>query len=417
MTIFSAHPEPSVVYAVLDAMVDIVKLNTADADNLRGTLAALLRVSFREADKRWLARRALRAACLLKQSPPDPSALLALIHQLKVPKHGLPHCLLLEAYRALHLYPPEALSMVAKDLSPLSPIRPLLTSHDANAQYLFLDCLECLDLGLWAGNGSDESGNSALEPWEMERIMACLDSPDSLIRKKTLGILYRVDRSLVSGYFAQRLSSPRQQDADLNARATGLLELAAILGADDGHAYAQYVIQILEALDDADDVPARHEPENSKGKGQAIVKPQHGPVLEHAVEAVLLKIRDGDSPYQRSSVGALLATLGARDGADPSPTLMVILAALACEYAAAGVQDPREALSGFSIKLDSYRPAVQDACLLAMMRLVLECGDAGPTEDAITAVRTLTVGSGKHIRRRCTQFLDLTSKPEELRKV
>jgi hypothetical protein len=78
-------------------------------------------------------------------------------------------------------------------------------------------------------------------------------------------------------------------------RAARLLELAAVLGGNDGHAYAQYVIQILDVLDDADNTPVGNEVRKGQTKGKATSKVEQAPVLEYAVEVVLLRVRNGKS--------------------------------------------------------------------------------------------------------------------------
>lgn len=61
-------------------------------------------------------------------------------------------------------------------------IRHLLVSEDVNDTYLFLSCLDNLDAKLWAGTTPEIP--SALEEWEVERVMQLLDSPDPSLRKK-----------------------------------------------------------------------------------------------------------------------------------------------------------------------------------------------------------------------------------------
>ena len=66
-------------------------------------------------------------------------------------------------------------------------IRHLLLSQHVNDIYLFLSCLECIDPSLWAGTKSDIP--AVLEGWEVERVIALLDSQDVSIRKK-VGFIY-----------------------------------------------------------------------------------------------------------------------------------------------------------------------------------------------------------------------------------
>jgi hypothetical protein len=46
-----------------------------------------------------------------------------------------------------------------------------------------------------------------------------------------------------------------------------------------------------------------------------------------------------------------------------------------------------------------HTAAVQDACLLAMTRLALDCSDAITGDDIVNSAQTLMIGAGKHIRR------------------
>lgn len=61
-------------------------------------------------------------------------------------------------------------------------IRQLLISEDVNDVYLFVACLDSLNPKLWAG--TTPGTPSALEAWEVERIMQLLDSQDSTLRRK-----------------------------------------------------------------------------------------------------------------------------------------------------------------------------------------------------------------------------------------
>lgn len=61
-------------------------------------------------------------------------------------------------------------------------IRHFLVSDDGNDVYLFISCLDCLKTSIWAGTTPEIP--SALEAWEVERVMQLLDSPDATIRKR-----------------------------------------------------------------------------------------------------------------------------------------------------------------------------------------------------------------------------------------
>lgn len=63
----------------------------------------------------------------------------------------------------------------------LQNVRQLLLSEDPNDVYLYISCLDNLDAALWAGTTPEIP--SALEAWEVERVMRLLDSPDSSLRR------------------------------------------------------------------------------------------------------------------------------------------------------------------------------------------------------------------------------------------
>jgi hypothetical protein len=130
--------------------------------------------------------------------------------------------------------------------------------------------------------------------------MALLDSRDDLIRQKvrgccaatvpvlisdggqTLDILYAVDPNIVASYRTRLLQSPPPQPSldTWNAYAGRLLEVAAVSGRVDGAAYASAVVETVSVLEGAEagDVP---------------------PVLERVVEAVLMRVRNGECDCER----------------------------------------------------------------------------------------------------------------------
>ena len=63
-------------------------------------------------------------------------------------------------------------------------LRPLIASSSPapNDLYVFLSCLGALDPALWAGTRPDVP--AVLEGWEVERIVALLESEDHTIRMK-----------------------------------------------------------------------------------------------------------------------------------------------------------------------------------------------------------------------------------------
>lgn len=74
----------------------------------------------------------------------------------------------------------------------IDALRPLVASSAPapNDQYVFLSCLGALDPALWAGTRVDVP--AVLEGWEVERIVALLESEDHTVRLKVIQFLGRV---------------------------------------------------------------------------------------------------------------------------------------------------------------------------------------------------------------------------------
>lgn len=64
-------------------------------------------------------------------------------------------------------------------------------SETVNENYLFISCLECLDVVSWAGISPDQP--SGLEVEDFEKIMQLLDAPDQAIARKVCNAL-QIDR-------------------------------------------------------------------------------------------------------------------------------------------------------------------------------------------------------------------------------
>lgn len=73
-------------------------------------------------------------------------------------------------------------AQVSTGIKLLENVRQLLLSEDPNDIYLFISCLDNLNAALWAGTTLEIP--SALEAWEVERVMRFLDSPDPSLRRK-----------------------------------------------------------------------------------------------------------------------------------------------------------------------------------------------------------------------------------------
>jgi AP-4 complex subunit epsilon-1 len=168
-----------------------------------------------------------------------------------------------------------------------------------------------------------------------------------------------VDPSIVELYFSQRLEGLDRSAESYEDEVLALLEVIKILAGEDAELYARSVRDVLSPL-------ARAEP-NAQRSSQ---------VLERAVENVLSSLRDGEFVYSRwgsprltlragwplgettfgENVATTLLTPLAEVEADTSfsPTLMVVLTALACEYAGHVPVSPLQLLCGLGRRLRSF---------------------------------------------------------------
>ncbi len=244
--------------------------------------------------------------------------------------------------------------------SSISCIRHLL-SNDSSEQHLFLSCLSCVPPAIWAGTTQDIP--TVLEAWEVERVMRLLSAPDPTLRLKvrrfhffsskrlfsdrlfqTLRILTDVDPSIVQLYFSQRLEGLDRSAESYEDEVLSLLEVIEILAGEDAELYARSVRDVLSPPRPAG-APEPAEPDAQRDSQ----------VLERAVENVLSSLRDGETTFGENVATTLLTPL-AEVEADISfsPTLMVVLTALACEYAGRVPVSPLELLRGLGRRLMSY---------------------------------------------------------------
>ncbi|KAI9457813.1 ARM repeat-containing protein [Lactarius psammicola] len=279
--------------------------------------------------------------------------------------------------------------------SPVTHIRRLL-SNNWDEQRLFLSCLACVPPAIWAGTTQDVP--PVLEGWEVERVMQLLSSPDPTIRLTTLRLLTNVDSSIVQLYFSQRLQGLETSAESYEDEVLALLEVIKILAGEDAELYARSVKDVLS--------PA--------GAGGVNGAQQSSQVLERAVEIVLSSLREGDATFGANVATTLLTPLAeVEEEISFSPTLMVVLTALACEYAGRISVSPLHLLRGLSRRLISYPISIQEVSILSMMRLAAECHKVPP--EVVSEVQHLRSISGRHISRRCSQFEEMMNKQDELR--
>ncbi|KAF4598384.1 hypothetical protein EYR38_006786 [Pleurotus pulmonarius] len=269
--------------------------------------------------------------------------------------------------------------------SPVRSVRELLTSSDVNDQYTFLSCLECLSPALWAGTTPEIP--AVLEAWEVERVMQLLYSLDPLIRRKTLSILNQVDQNIVVNYYQQILQTVPDSSHGSAGAVTRLLEIVEVQTVSDGEAYAREVKELFRILEGPPLSPTQH-------------------VSEEAVQIILTHIMSGDDSYRMNCATALLTAI-AEPEVHAGPTLIVLVSALAVEYAGSVSVSPVDIMRGLGSLLKNCSAAVQDACLLAMLRLSALCEDV--PKDVVEQVSNAKNQGGRYVKRRCDQFLALST--------
>ncbi|KAF8842990.1 ARM repeat-containing protein [Paxillus ammoniavirescens] len=359
------------------------------SEPLSRLLNSQLRPQFYESGKPSTAfdiLRALRRGNMKLDSQNIPVVLDIIKHVPELPVRAT----LREAFTLLSTIPPEVLREFQANLSssPIASIRHLLTSRDPNDQYLFVSCLSCLDPSAWAG--TVQGTTPVLDQWEVQEVMRLLDSRDGLIRKTTLKVLHSVDPTIVEAYQSQSLQSFSHAPNPIgnSDHVLRLLEVVEVQYADDVDQYAGHLKGLFAVVE---------------GKGQG--RSEDLPVLETSVERVLNGIRERETSFQISCVTALAVSLTEPE-VHIGPTLMVVISALVCDYCGKISTPPLEILRGLARRLAFYAPSVQDACLLSMLRLSAECDEV--PEDIINAVHELSQLAGRHLRRRCDQFLALS---------
>ncbi|KAJ7755738.1 armadillo-type protein [Mycena maculata] len=387
-------PHPAVTGAALTVSVELVKVHEPSKKDVQKAVNDLLQRSwsnFREQSIRCVLLRvlsALRGVGLLE------SNLGLVLEIIRSTSETSDHPVMCAAFLLLSDANVQELlgAQPSQDLSPAANIRGLITSRSANDQYIFLSCLSCLNPEVWAGTNAEIP--AVLDEWEVGRVMEFLDSSDTVIRRKTLGILNRIDGNIVQSYYAQSL---RTLPDDLNLSGiseytTRLLEVVEVETEGDGELYARQLGDLFAQME-------------ARSPRYAQI------VVETAVEMVLLHLRNAASSFQIGCATTLVTYL-----ASPEiffgQTMMVIVPALATEYSGKLSVPPPDVLRGLSSRLPLCSLAVQDACLLAMLRISAECEQV-PSE-IFVCVNDLSNRSGRHIRQRCEEFTSLAAQKDVL---
>ncbi|KZT23916.1 ARM repeat-containing protein [Neolentinus lepideus HHB14362 ss-1] len=387
-------PQPIVISTALTAAAQLREAGHPTSDRLASVVNSLLLPSWDpnlDKTEYWFLLRVLGALQIFGPSEENLRLVMKII-EWAATVNPIPHALLYQCFRILSSKRAEIMTIIraSSQSSPVLPIRSLISSTDPNEQYLVLACLECLDAAVWAGTAPEIAG--VLDKWEVERVMGFLESRDGAMRRKTLSILVNVDSNIVEAYFAQLLqntpdTSFREEVNDATLRA---LETLDALSRSDGEAYAIRLQNILAAFE---------------GGSESVV-------LEKVVEKVLSRMHVAEDEFRGACLTSLLDPLS-----DPAAmigaTSIVILTALIVEYLSIITVPPTQLLQGIARRLFEYPFSVKDACLVTMIRLSAECGEV--PDVVIDTVRGVFDQSGRYIRRRCEQFIKLSSQSETIR--
>ncbi|KAJ7668431.1 armadillo-type protein [Mycena polygramma] len=380
---------PSVVGAALTVSMELFKVHESARNDVKEAVNALLQSSwsnYHEQSARWTV---LEILTILRHVGILHSNLSLVLQIIQSTSKSSDHPVMYAAFLLLANVDTRDLSnaRTSDSSSPVANIRQLLTSRSVNDQYIFLSCLACLHPESWAGTNTEFP--AVLEGWEVGRVMEFLDSSDKVIRQKTLRILNSIDPNIVNSYYSQSLQT---LPIDLNLKAiseytTRLLEVLELQTEGDGELYARQLSDLFTQME-------------SRSPRYAQL------VVESAVEMVLVHLRNAPMAFQIGCVTTLVISL-----ADPEiflgQTMMVIGPALATEYAGKLSVPPPDVLRGLSSRLGLCTLPVQDACLLAMLRISAECEQV-PSE-VVIAIQDLSNRSGRHIRQRCEEFTTLSA--------
>ncbi|KAJ3810385.1 armadillo-type protein [Lentinula aff. lateritia] len=278
-------------------------------------------------------------------------------------------------------------------VAPVAYVRSMLTSRESNQQYLFLTCLECLDPQLWAGTTPEIP--AVLEQREVEHIMKFLDHHDSVLRKKTIVILNRVDPNIISSYYGATLQNILNRLGDEKVKlALPLFEVLEVQAGMDGERYARDVLTLLRQIE---------APSSTDGH-----------IFEHVIDIILSFVRQSSGEFMRSTSNCLLTSL-LDTKVQLGSTTMVIMAALACENSGQLSVSWIRILEALSFRIAFCPIPVQDACLLSMLRIAADCSEV--SSQVLAAVSKLKEVSGRHIKRRCEQFIQTSSDKKLLHQI
>ncbi|KAH8814730.1 armadillo-type protein [Flagelloscypha sp. PMI_526] len=381
--------DQGVVNAALFSAAVLVKIDTSTRPRLQPSIESLLLSAWadRYPEALHTALHAMTCASLTPQVVPLLSPILRWAMESRF------YDLIRQVFLSLQTLDRQIIwdNVVAGVLTPVQDIRLLLRSNKWNHRYLFLTCLESLDPAFWAG--TTEEIPAVLEEEEVGAAMRLLDSKDHSIRIKTLLVLDKIDNDMLAAYYGQALQSI-PNSMSLNAQNEFMIRLLEILDIqfrEDGAGFAEQLAGAFRAVEAA---------------GAELL------ILEETVEMVLVRIREGKGSFRIAAV-TYLAAQTTNQETKIGPTLFVIVSALLCEYFEQVAIAPAELLQGMSRDLTSYPAPVQDACILAMLRILASC-EVAP-ESVVNGVSELGSSSRRYIRKRCEQFVELSKDLSKLK--
>lgn len=297
--------------------------------------------------------------------------------------------MILQIFRLLSQAKQDQLASMEKsrNMSSVRCIRDFLILNNPNDLYFFVSCLECIDVTIWAGTTSESP--AVLEERHFGRIMQLLDSLDLTIFRKVLIIVNRVDPTILD----LKTKQLKTQGLDLT-RTTRILEIVSARFAHDGATYAFEVLKLFEQIEEATKSPQ---------------------VVNSIVETVLTTIQSSSNKQFGTAATSHFISVLVNQDHGVGPNALVIISALATEFAGSLPVEPPELLSGFAIKLRDCIPAIQETCLIAMLRVSADC-DQVPS-DVIDIVKTITSTARRAVRARGNDFLEYLHKKDVLTKI
>ncbi|KAF9528535.1 armadillo-type protein [Crepidotus variabilis] len=335
--------------------------------------------------------QALKALRIMGVSDSNIPILLDILkdHAQPKAKKALSKAIVLDVFKILSQLDLSALAASEKSskLSIVQAIRHWLSTQNANENYLFISCLECVDVGIWAGIQVEHP--AVLDADEFERIMLLLNSSDRGIFKKTARIVNKVDPAILDMQISLTLDAAVGEKVNEIAISRAL-DMLSIRHSNDGEKYASSVVELAQ-------------------KAEVMSAKPH--VLRSVVKEVLTVIRASPKAFG-SGAAAQLGQTVANPTVVLGSTALVIATALTTEYSNTAAISSAEVLSGLAERLKICPAIVQEPCLIAMLRVSVNC-ETIPNE-IIAVVTDVSRTARSLVQARCAQFLEFTQKKDKL---